>query len=815
MKKILCSIFTLLMVASYSMPALAIQNVSKAPSKVSVNAKKITLAFVFDGPSDKNEKVLKTFQQTIAKQLLPDFNAVFAKDLVFTADWTEQGARKASDAALNSRASMVVSLGYMSSMYLADKKKTKFVVTIDEYGLRDFGSGAMFNPVKQYVNNFILFKKLVPTQKKTAILMSQNYYNLQKNWNTVIDKKLKEKNISMNYVVVPVNHKNLSASLAKIPADVDSVYVTPMFNLTVEQRKELYNYVNGRKLYSFSSVGKEDVQLGAMLGTSTPDVDRKLAEATSFSIHSVLHGKSVKTEKIKFYDNDVIFYNKDTGKLLGYAAPLRLLNNAEVISNAPKTVYDLSYIFNKLEESNLDIARKKFLVSAARRATTAAYLKYLPTLRLDLGHQTYNSDYAKSYSDVPIRAGQFTVGIDQVIYSPDLVTNIIVKHKKLNFDKAEKTLVEQNIGLEVGTMYLDTLILENMIKVQEEYVNEVRENLAISRVREKTGKCGYEEVLRWSGAVSTAEKKLLSMKADYNNIKIHINKLLYKDQKEEFYLKPITAKDPAFYTSDLHVIDHVRTPEKLNKFVDMLVEEVIYLSPETAKLKAAIAMKKAEMSNYAQKFFMPNAKLTYEYTTQFDRDLPYENLGHIALKEAYDLSSQANAAYGTPIVGSPWLNLDKNYGRFMIMAQWKPIEGGQKIAEIARCKAELNELNAYLEQVNTEIEMNVREVVNKAIAKYFIIEKSYKAMFAEAENYKMVKAQYLKGEAPIMQLVDAQNTYTKSKVEALNSQYEFFKELIWVQRGLVSVNWTKPLPEAKKWVESIPGILPAEPDFSL
>ena len=197
MKKILCSIFTLLMVASYSMPALAIQNVSKTPSKVSVNAKKITLAFVFDGPSDKNEKVLKTFQQTIAKQLLPDFNAVFAKDLVFTADWTEQGARKASDAALNSRASMVVSLGYMSSMYLADKKKTKFVVTIDEYGLRDFGSGAMFNPVKQYVNNFILFKKLVPTQKKTAILMSQNYYNLQKNWNTVIDKKLKEKNISM------------------------------------------------------------------------------------------------------------------------------------------------------------------------------------------------------------------------------------------------------------------------------------------------------------------------------------------------------------------------------------------------------------------------------------------------------------------------------------------------------------------------------------------------------------------------------------------------------------------------------------------
>ena len=111
--------------------------------------------------------------------------------------------------------------------------------------------------------------------------------------------------------------------------------------------------------------------------------------------------------------------------------------------------------------------------------------------------------------------------------------------------------------------------------------------------------------------------------------------------------------------------------------------------------------------------------------------------------------------------------------------------------------------------------MNVRSVVNRAIAKYFMIEKSYKAMFAEAENYQMVKARYLKGESPINQLVDAQHLYTKAKVEALNSQNEFFKELLWVQRGLVSMNWTKPQEEAKKFIEKIPSILPAEQDFSL
>ena len=55
------------------------------------------------------------------------------------------------------------------------------------------GSNAFFNPVKQYVNDFILFKKLVPTQHKTAILMNDNFYKTQKDWDKIIKSKFEEK----------------------------------------------------------------------------------------------------------------------------------------------------------------------------------------------------------------------------------------------------------------------------------------------------------------------------------------------------------------------------------------------------------------------------------------------------------------------------------------------------------------------------------------------------------------------------------------------------------------------------------------------
>lgn len=834
MKKLLSSILTLFMLLTYSgavyaanpnpnMPRPKQPNLQAAP-----NAKTIELAFVFDGPSDKNAEVLGTFQKVITMSLLPDFKASFPKDLIFTGNWTEAGAKAVSDKALASRARMVVSLGFMSSDYYSNKpNKQKYVLTIDQYGLRDFES---FNPVQQNVDDFVTFQALVPGSKKTAILMNENYYNMHQDWNAIIKKRLADKKCNIDFVIVTVN-SDVKGSLAKIPSDVDSAFVTPLFNLTQAQRKEVYNYLLSKKLPSYSTVGKEDVALGAMLGTSTFNVDKKLAEATSFNIHGVLHGQAVKDEKLPFYDDKILFYNSDTGEAVGYVPALRLLNNCTVISNKVLPKYDLGSLLEALDENNLDMKRKQYLISAARRSVASAYMRYLPTLRLDLGYQTYNSSYAESYSGVPTRAGAFTVAMDQILYSPDLVTNIIVKHKKLKFDKAEHALTQTNTEFQAANLYVDALMLENAIKVQSEELQETRENLAMARVRQKTGKCGNEEIMRWAGQVSEEEKKLLGMQAELKNIKISISKLLNKDQKQEFDFAPLTASDPSFFSSDVHIIDHVRDPQRLGKFTDMLVKEVQYRSPETVKLKAAIAMKKAEMANYGQKFFMPNAKMSLEYTTQFDRHLPYEEEGHQQLRSAKASYAGASAAaQGKPAgtlpgtigydmymagINTPYLGLEKNSFRFFIGAQWKPIEGGHKFAEIGRCKSELNELNAYLEEVNTQLEMTIREVVNRAIAKYFMIEKSYKALFAEAENYQMVKARYLVGRAPINQLVDAQQLYFDAKLNAFNSQYEFFKELLWVQRGLISVNWAKADKDVKEWMLNVPKELPAEEDFVL
>jgi len=159
---------------------------------------------------------------------------------------------------------------------------------------------------------------------------------------------------------------------------------------------------------------------------------------------------------------------------------------------------------------------------------------------------------------------------------------------------------------------------------------------------------------------------------------------------------------------------------------------------------------------------------------------------------------------------------NKTNGKFGIFAQWTPIEGGTKIAEIARTKAELDELKLYEQEAKEEIERHIRDVINKAISAYLVIDKKYRAMFASKANYMLVKRAYLEGDKiSIAQLTDAQEIYLNSKVEAMNSQYTFFKELLWVQRGLCAVNWTKASPEAHNFIQRIKDELEEKSDIKL
>ena len=804
MKKLISTLLCILMLNTFVIGGLFSQSANAAVPSVRI-------AFVFDGESPANSYFLENLKKSITKSM-PGKKVEYPANLVFVGNWTEAGVKAQCNKALNSNATTIVALGYMTSKYFSTiKSKSKMIVTIDQYGLRDFGSG-FFSQVDQFAQKLELFHRLT-NFNKVAILMNDSYYAMEKNWNTFIKNKLKDKTI--NFIVVPVGN-DVTAAMAKIPSDVDAAFVLPQFKLTMAQLEMMFTQLSDRKIKTFSVLGESDVKIGCMLGSGALDLDRKIFEATSFNIKNVLDGKSVPTQKVMFMEDSILSINMDTCEKVGYQPHLRLLNASKVITKKKAPVFNLSTVFNKLDEQNLDIEQKSHLVKAAKRAALSAKLRYLPSVTVNLGYQAYNGSYAQTAALlIPEKTGVFGIGIDQVIYSPALVTNILIKSKKVKFDKAEYKMTEQNMGHDLADLYIDTLMLRNQIGVQQEFVQEARENLGIARVREKMGYCGKEEVMRWASQLNISEQKLLDMTADYKNVKLAISKFLNEMDSPKnfnFDLAPLTAHDPAFFTSELNILDYVRTPQALEEFTKLLVDETYNVSPELEKLKWAIKMKKNERSMYIQKFILPDAKLSYEYQNLMGREYGANLAGPIPGMVTTGAGAGGNTATMLPLFA---MHSSPSYSKLGIYAQWKLFEGGSKFAEIGRINEELKELNAHELSVKLTLQEKVRSVVNKALAAYFSIEKDYKATFAAKENYERVKADYLANKVPITQLLDAQSTYFNSKLKAANSQNEFFKQLVWVQRALCSINWTKATPEAKAWIEKVKTDLVAMPDITL
>lgn len=801
MKRFIGIILCLAAFIGLSMPCLALNESAAAAKKQPItynkDARTISYAFVFDGPSYKNNELIEQFKTSIIASTAPNFRATFPKELQFSGDWTKDGAQTACNKALNSSATMVISTGYLTSKYLTNlPNKKKYVFTMEQYGLKDL-DGNPFNPITESTKGILVFKKLLGFNK-AAILMTDSYYNTRKNWNEFGKDFLP----GVDYTVIPVKN-NPDEVLSKIPSDCDAVIFTPLYNLSKENKKYLIGKLNEKKLYTYSTIGKEDVELGVLYGTGAIDVDKKIADALSFNIKGVLWGDKKASSNVTSYEDQIIFMNKDTAEQIGYQPHLRVLATAEVISTKPKEVLNLSTIFDKIDKQNLNIAKTRLAIRAARRTSIAAILRYLPSFNVTLGYQQYNEDYAESAKlSLPEKTGIFSLGVDQVIYSPALVTDILVKHKKLDFAKEENRLNEQTMGINVALLYVDALMMQNIYNIQKEYVKESRENLAIARTRELRGKCGAEEPLRWASQLGVSEQHLIELSSSLKNLKIQINKMLDENQLKDFDLAPLTANDPAFFTSDINIIDYVTYPAAMENFTKMLVDEVYRVSPELAKLRAAIKMKKYEMAMYYQKFVLPDAKLSFTYTSLIDADYT----GELQLY-------QPNTSGGHSLVSLA--HPESTNAKFGIYAQWKPIEGGTKIAEIARTKAELDELKVYEQEVKASLEEHVRTVINRAISYYISLEAKYKAMAAAQANYRLVKKGYNEGTISIAQLTDAQKIYLDSKVDALNSQYLFFKELIWVQRALCSVNWVKADPDAKKFIQKVKDNLEKKSDLKL
>jgi outer membrane protein TolC len=125
--------------------------------------------------------------------------------------------------------------------------------------------------------------------------------------------------------------------------------------------------------------------------------------------------------------------------------------------------------------------------------------------------------------------------------------------------------------------------------------------------------------------------------------------------------------------------------------------------------------------------------------------------------------------------------------------------GGSRRAELGRAREDLNRLNLERRDLADRIEQRIRSALHQARASHSGIRLSRQGAEAAGKNLELVTDSYSRGAVSIIELLDAQNASLTADQVAANAVYDFFVDLMEVQRAAGNFDIFLSTEEKDRW----------------
>jgi outer membrane protein TolC len=248
---------------------------------------------------------------------------------------------------------------------------------------------------------------------------------------------------------------------------------------------------------------------------------------------------------------------------------------------------------------------------------------------------------------------------------------------------------------------------------------------------------------------------------------------VHKPLDTEFIVQDVLGGDSPFIAFTMFE-ENVKNPRSLQHITQFLIEEALQKSNEIGQLDASIAAMQRSLKSIRRQRFLPVLGMAAEADFIFSRS---------------GAGSEAVGPTGTPIESE-----DRQW--FVgINASLPLFKGGEIRHEAQQTKIEIMKLEQQKADLVQNIEMNVRaKVLDLALSVANLDLSKQSADFAH-QSYDMVQDAYSKGAVSIVELTDAQSNTLNAELAAINSVYEFHRNLLRTQRAMSDFLVLKPSSE--------------------
>ena len=750
-----------------------------------------TISLVTDGDTDYSKAFETALKTEITQLLSRDFDVRFPKSEYYNGQWNYLKIADNVQKALRSpHSDLVLTVGALSSHYAARQSS---------YG-KPVIATAIINPKMQripnrkgrsgkrnltYVDAHASLDSDIETIKSTfhpshvAVIVNDILLTNAPQIGDYIAKKFAENNITATIVGTKATPE---ATLAQLDDSVDFVYVTPLFQHDKSYRKQLYDILRLKELPSFSAEGRDDVELGALIGIMPAADVKRFIRQIALDVQQIALGTPASQLPVDFVPYPAISINARTAKEVGFTPSWDLLSNAAIVEADTSDAYPFSVeeIMDRAVHHNLRVLASGHEIDRQRSEVRKAKATYLPQLHLGGEAASIDQDRATAslglFNETRLDA---YVTFSQQIYNQRALALISVNEHFLDAKTSSNDYVKLDTALQAGLGTLRIMRLQTNLQLQKQNLELTRKNLRSAITQKNIGIGNPADIFRWQSKLALDKRAVIEAHAALKQARNDLNALLDLPQDLPLNFKAIDIDDPIFMTSREAMLSYFVDPKKFSAFMNYLVATGRKNMPSLHQIAALRDAKKTIMESNKKAIYQP--------------DLSLEG----GLRQHFVSSSNDVRDSDPNLKKYPYAdNTDWEVGLYL---RFPLYVGGRNQAEYEAAKAELLAVESRRDDLYNLVERDIRNAFYQAKASYLSIELAKAAAESAEQNLRVVRNIYSQGNLPVVTLLDAQSNALRSKLEEISARYGFMSDLLVLQHHIGQVNFDMRDEDWQQW----------------
>ena len=747
----------------------------------------VRFGVALDGPSEHNAQIVEVFEQEIAAVLEGEYQIVFSPKNRLEADWTAEGVKRVVDRLIaDPEVDQLLTLGVLGSSDVGLRSSlpkpvfAPFVLDpqiqgipfeslerhlpdgeIERVSVSGLANLSYVTLGGDLVRQVKALRDIAPFSRLTILQMralSQAIPDLESRLESLL------RPLGLEIATVAVG-SSVDQALSAIPENTEAVFVSPLLELSSSGFDRLVKALIQRRLPSFSSWGRIEVEKGLLATLWSEQNHVRRARRLALNILQVLDGVLASELAVEFVRSERLTLNLATARAIGFSPTFRLLTEAELLheeSGQAVRTLSLPQVVRQAGQVNLDLLVEDRNVASGLQLVRQARARLFPQLNVSGSGSIIDEDRADQLLGLnPQRRAAAGASFTQLLYSDDVKASYDIERHLQDLRTEERAQLRLDVILEAAESYLNVLRAKTIERVQKDNLRLTRSNLELAQARVNIGQAGREELFRWQSQMATNRRDVVEASALRNQAEIAVNRVLNRPIEESFLTVEAGLDDPLLVTAFEQTRPYIETPDAFQLFRSFMVQEGFGYSPELRQLDAAMLAQTRELKASKRAFYLP--------TLGLGANVEYFGRGGVG---------------ADPLLQSPVPFADQTNWNIFFNTKLPLFQGGAMRARRSRAQIELEAVTLRRQATSQRIEQRIRSVLYRTGSSFVGIDLSQEAAEAARRNLELVTDRYAEGIVDIVRLIDAQNQVLVADLSAANAIFDYLIDLMGTQRAV-------------------------------